>query len=402
MIYYKKRPAPVALGQIIYDDFSSNTIANYTTWGSPGATISGGKLSLSGGVGTFLKGIRFNLAGHSHRYSCLSEFNIVINFKLTSSAAAAASCYIGTYSVNSTSQYDIVGGAALTTAGGGAKAFTTGLKVAASTFSVLNQDGVTRGSVLTTDSCRLTFNRSGLFFTTTFQNFTQGYTSTSTYTMPLDQSLGYYLNNTGQYAIYMTQGSIDVEDFDVSSNAKKYENVLFQGDSIVVGYNSAAFGASTFQYQLLNPVSRTWITTAGGGDKTAEFNLRIPEIIALAPRWVYIMGGVNDKLNGVSEATIIANHATFIASMKNAGIGVAIATPFASDDQNMSTLASSFIAAYPYERIVGIYAATKGAGTGINASYKSDNNHPNATGMGVIASTIASSAPQLKYFKPVV
>jgi lysophospholipase L1-like esterase len=67
------------------------------------------------------------------------------------------------------------------------------------------------------------------------------------------------------------------------------------------------------------------ILNAGvSGERTDQIALRVPTVIAAAPSWCIVQGGINDISASVSVATIVANLQQICVQLVNVGINVAL------------------------------------------------------------------------------
>jgi hypothetical protein len=114
---------------------------------------------------------------------------------------------------------------------------------------------------------------------------------------------------------------------------------------------------------------------SGAGDTTADVLLRIPEILALQPRYVILNIARNDVANSVASATYNANYDSIASQLSAAGITVYHLLPIYETTADQTTLnthvTSTYAAAYQINSGLSSYSA---------ASVLADNIHPNATG----------------------
>jgi lysophospholipase L1-like esterase len=119
-------------------------------------------------------------------------------------------------------------------------------------------------------------------------------------------------------------------------------DLAMMGDSITSGYpttisyidpyNLADVTGASYPFKLAHALGYTYQNMGIGGQRTDQMASRFAsDIVALSPRIVVIMGGVNDVLQGItSNATIIANITSMLNAAHAAGIAIILigVTPF--------------------------------------------------------------------------
>lgn len=387
---------PVAIGIINQDDFSSNTIADYlVTMGFGSASISGGSLNLSGGVGLWESDfVAFDKVGSSYRKTCLNSWEQVVYFKNTTVPSATSYGFaVGIMSANPQAAVSILVRVCLDSSGDKGR-----IKIAHVSGGVV--------TILATSAPVRVLNNDEYFFSVTLQDNTLSFVITNI-TNSFQTIIGSYnflyaagsltANNTGRFALSLIGGTQEIQAWNINSNEliKDTQNV-FAGDSVTYGAWSALSGSRWPLLAMAGSPSRYTIN-AGPGDYTQMVVDRLPEILALNPINVVLMIGANDLLFGVPSGTWQANYTNITNTIKAAGIGVVhcLATPRNATDV---TPLNAFIAAnFTLDTIIDTYTPLwSGVATGLHATYNSgDGVHPNQAGHTLIASTVRAAAPFL-------
>jgi lysophospholipase L1-like esterase len=78
----------------------------------------------------------------------------------------------------------------------------------------------------------------------------------------------------------------------------KQVDVLFVGNSIGTRYDATSV-KNHYSYMSMINSNKTWANASGGGDRLIEMNLRVNEIINMAPTYCIIEAGVNDVASDI-------------------------------------------------------------------------------------------------------
>jgi lysophospholipase L1-like esterase len=235
------------------------------------------------------------------------------------------------------------------------------------------------------DQMRFSIICKQLAYKLTVFNLTKNTSATYSFSVPYDLKAvtQYFMHNTAQLAIIgQNEGSsYEITDINYTSN-QKLGGALAVGTSLTAGFNSSATSYSARWATLIGAQ-----VNAGVGDKSAEVILRLPEIIRLKPKTVYLEIGTND----FDFAAWQINLSVIYNTLTSCGIRVIVLTPPPNNVRSMEPFHNWIVNHYPY---IDIYAALKDPVTGnLNSLYAegSDNIHPNAAGHLKWAQTIMQS-----------
>ncbi len=193
-----------------------------------------------------------------------------------------------------------------------------------------------------------------------------------------------FLHNTAQPAIV---GHNDGSSYEITNltytSRQKLGGSLAVGSSLTYGFNSSTKDHLSRWATLIGAE-----VNAGNSDKSSEIIMRLPEIIRLKPKTVYLELGANDYDFTVWQTNLSVIYNT----LTSCGINVIILTPPPNNFRDMSIFRHWIVNHYPN---VDIYNALKDPlSSNLNPLYKdgSDAAHPNAAGHKKWAETIMASA----------
>jgi lysophospholipase L1-like esterase len=358
----------------IYSATTFSSLANFTTNGAT-ASISAGAISLSGGSGTFTSTLDYN------SYTALPKWKMTATITVGAVTGSSYGMGLGIRSYNSTTAISLTGRIDLTSNSTGGTLYinsTAGAQVAQSAamlpFSAGDQLVLSvyrNEDMLTVSAYDLTTKSAPV--TVSYQ-FLEAYPQTN------------LLPNTGRFAMFSIGGAQTVTSLTIFSEAPKNADVALVGDSKTVGYYAGNYGQS-FAALLQN--SFRSVTLGGASDKTSEVLLRVPEIIALAPKVVVLNIARNDVANGVAAATYEANYASIVSQLQAAGIPVYHLLPLYETVANQSTLTSWIQGTYPASNVIDSQGVNySGTASTVLAA---DDIHPNAFYHGKIYEAIRSA-----------
>jgi len=114
------------------------------------------------------------------------------------------------------------------------------------------------------------------------------------------------------------------------------------GDSLTYGYGVHAKDA--WPYIVAKETGITVINRGENGDTTAEMLGRFyDDVILEEPEWVFLMGGTNDVMMGVSVDFVLENISLMIDKAKSAGIKTIIGIPPGIKNRAFKTFTDSLV-----------------------------------------------------------
>ncbi len=390
MIPNIKRKTPTPLGILHYDDFSSNTIADYTVTGQT-VSITSGDMRVSGGTGDFTKSIQFSQAASLHKVTLLELWSITITYQMKTVGATNYAIWAGIKGINNNSIWLNASG-----------------KTGGVVFEI--NDGVSKFQQISStilaadidDEISVTFTRSYQTYSVSYQNITKGYSGSATFNELLLVPNAIYAESTGRFSFFSGGGTQWIHDITITSTQLKEQQVLFEGDSITMGlFAGDWFGR--YANKTMEGFSDSWNIGGGNADQSVHINQRISQIVALAPRYVYLAIGSNDVVFGGAYTTYIP---LIVSALRSAGIGVVFATPVARNTANFTTFITWLTTNYPYDVIVDINLLTRDTTvtTDLKAIYEPSNNdhtHPNPLGHSDMGALIKTTAKAMVYLRDV-
>ena len=365
-------PEPELIGTIYeksswanLDDFSDNTAT-----ATP--SISGDKIQLTGGNGTFTNSIDLL------RYTCLEKWKFTARVTLLSTPASTTFGWgFGIRSYNTTGVRNTVCRyITANTASSGRLFINSGASdaLAASTSApdivppVLNHE------------YQLTIELDRYNMSFTVEDLTVGGSVTLNYTFESDGASGPALHNTGRFAMFSFGGTHRLEYLKVESAEYKNPKYMLIGDSKSKGYRASDFDLRFGS--LLAANYDEFAVNAGGSDKMDEVTLRLDEITNLCKPEVAILSiGSNDKRQGQGDSSVLTEYDALVSAMTSAGIRVFHIGPIRE-----SSLALEFM----YTHIAATYAAADIVDPG-SPGLDGDGVHPNDAGHAAISTAIISS-----------
>lgn len=367
---------------VIY--FRQSNFANLNDFTVNGATptITAGELVFSAGSADFKHTLDFA------RYTSLDNWLIEANVKL-GTIAANNSFGFGLRSVNTTGTFESSLGGYFNFDTGGTKGTVALIGGVSPANTLLIRSG-TALTFVATDVIAYQIEKTGFTFTVTAWNITTDPTRSTpvsaTWTYDVHATLGFggvtITNPThGRWCIYNFSGGFTVQRLKISSSSPQNCEFGFVGDSKSQGW--CVTDQKNRHFQLLTGAGFPCTTFGSLGDLTTQTLLRIPEIIDMAPKNVFLCIGCNDIRASVSSATYIANYDSIVRQLQAAGIHVIPCTGFPESVLDQSTLDAHIISVYP-----NFIDMRKGWDTRF---WDLGLIHPNDAGMYKIFSTILNS-----------
>lgn len=250
------------------------------------------------------------------------------------------------------------------------------------------------------DTLRLILTRAGTYVTLQVVNVT---TNTNygpiTYTQTLGLTASNALQTTGNASIFAYGGAQKVTSFKYSSIARKSPDILLIGDSNTEGwgqaYNtvtSATDGSlnTTFAYRLMAMSKMTMTRMCRQGILVANASTCISEALLINPKFAIIHLGTNDAISSRTQVQYLADMATLITSLTNAGIIPIICQVIPTTNSSANTLVTSYnsglVSAYS-----GKYTLVDTSSNNINATDDTGGVHLNIKGASKMAELIADA-----------
>lgn len=344
------------VGVLFSDDFSTNTIANYNV--STTASISGGELSISGGIGGFNNRVDYALQ------KVLSEkLTIRIKYRVGE--------------IDKRGVYFILGGTIN---------FIVGLNQTTSSACFIDSpsasvfDSSVGGrrtmAVSLNDIIEFTINCNGFDITCTAFNSTTKVSLISRYI-----NANY---NSGLFGFCSVDGQNFIQDYSVIDDNKKDVNYLFLGDSItrVNGYLQDI--RDSWFWQLQERFDGM-VKLAGGGDQIDSSTAYIEMIKKYNPKNVVLFIGSNDMSN---VATAQTAYSSLVTALQTQGYGIIIFTIL--DRLGLTSNVNTFNA-WLYSNFPSIPKVdTNSAIVTSDPNLSGDYIHPSITGSKVLFEFIAN------------
>lgn len=193
-------------------------------------------------------------------------------------------------------------------------------------------------------------------------------------------SSGIQLHNTGEFTLWFLRGTFNIYELVISSNEIKNPYWAFIGDSNMQGYFTSNI-ANRYTTQAAGTYPS--VVLAGLSDRLIEVQARLPEILAINPRNVYINIGSNDITNA-NNPTWATNYTTVLNTLLNAGINVVVGTPLARNGVDFQPIVDYFNTNYPNLIQADVWNQTR-TGTNLLAAYNSgDNIHASPDGNNLL------------------
>lgn len=349
---------------VLYNVNSWTSLSDFYVNGITASVVSN-KIQVSGGIGTF------NVTLDRLPYTCLPRWKMTA--RILTGATVNGTSYgigIGIRSYNANGYYDAVGRIDLSSNATAGK-----LYFGMTAYTGAETDVASSSATLTWtagDYIVLTVTRDeDLFTVEAYNDTTSSAVVTVTYRVPVFYPQTAILPNTGRFAVFALGGTQTLDSLKIESQTPMHADLAIVGDSKTAGYYPGAYAQG---YARLLSNSYTIANLSGGSDKTSDVLLRIPEIIALAPRKALLNIGRNDVGFSVASGTYLANYDSIVSQLTAAGIPVYHLLPLFETSVDQTALTS---------HITGTYSnyidpqLSKWSGTASNI-LAADNIHPNA------------------------
>ncbi|MFZ2447489.1 MAG: SGNH/GDSL hydrolase family protein [Syntrophobacteraceae bacterium] len=395
------------LGTLMSDDFGRASLgANYTVGGTNRFSMqSGGAFDgmlLAQGAGALTDYIRYN--PHT---SGVEKWLVTADIYPQDKGAETWGVGFGAQSTNPFDHAGMMASAGLSSAANGRIAIFT--LDGTPTQGWVEKAGSAGGCGFSPgDHLRLTFERDRFAYSATLENITTQSSVSCQWDAPLIFQWNPTNNrpeNVGQYAIWAIGGSQIVTHWDVYSAHKLKPQIIAVGDSITSGFYGMDGGQRYVDLVLTNPRLRSSVV-ARASSTTQQILDYMPELVALSPKYLFLMIAGNDVLYGVPSGTWQANYASIVSQLKAAGIVPVHLLPTPRGTTDLRALKDWIIANYSgVDTVIDTWTPLLSGAYDLAAAYDpGDHVHPNAVGHAAIAGAIQAEAPYLNRiaFRPVV
>lgn len=365
------------VGEVINEQFANLT--NFTDYGTSGASVSGGKVTLThNSTLTVAKGLRHNFAVSMYE-------NHKVYFTITAGTIDANSYGIGLNFKTPTTwlgtQHNLCVRLVMATGSSLGKIaihYHTGSVIFASAVSDQALSNITIGDVF---ACTAEFIRNQL--TVTVNRIVSGnITETINYTYIFPSSIPAsfpYLPTARQYCLAICGGTHSISDFRVEVLDRKKADVVFVGDSITKGTSIGATMYDRFSDVYAKQTGLQVVNYSAPGSVISGID--VANLHALAPKKIVICIGTNDveaNINVNTDYTSLIN--TLTGSPYNYVLGTSLFLMNLNarnsvDVRSFNTFQKTTWAPY----IVDIYGSSwdKNTTYGILLSKSGDGTHPN-------------------------
>jgi uncharacterized protein (TIGR02145 family) len=383
------------IGTIIEDSFDRSSLGSNWVQNTPNSTIvlDGSKMIWSHEAGT----IHYDNYIGWKNITALERWEEEIVFKPSEKSANSFGIAIHTHSLDPINSFNLsVQLHTANTTGLEGKLYITNNNNTGIIYTCTDAITITSGH-----SYKLRVKRTKTTFEIYAQNLNDLSETSGTYIYPSSypSTANVFIPNQGYLGFMSFCGAsemnYEVTYCKISSEAFKHPYTTLIGDSIGVGYGPSEITERYFD-KIFGTRNTRYNNMSSNGDKISTLNSRITEILLYKPTYAFVSVGANDS--ATNHTTWQASYETFLDTLLNAGIKVVVGKPVpynASDLSWMNTILDTICAARSI-KIVDLFTALKGGGTGLSASYDiGDGCHPNSAGYSLIASTVLSAAPEL-------
>lgn len=341
----------------IYNATTFSSLTGFTDNTSGGAAVSGGTINFSGGSNDLSKTLDYDY------YTDLEYWKMTGTFTASEKTATSYGFGLGVNTQNGQASDFFVWFDMSTGANSGKILLKYGTGDATLNTSSL---AVTWSA---TDQIILTLQRKENKVTATAQNLTTGANVIS-----VDYTYSTYPNSIAlpglsKFCVMSRGGSFKLSTLKIYSDETKYSDICIVGDSKSSGYDATSQDMR-FASLLKNSFSNVTVNS-GASDRTDHVQLRLPEIIALAPKNVLLAIGSNDIRQSVAYGTYTVNYTDIVDDLVAAGINVYHLLPFYESGISQTALRDYIIATYPTT-----YIDTYGLSSEmVNAIHPTDKGH---------------------------
>ena len=244
------------------------------------------------------------------------------------------------------------------------------------------------------DTIKIEVSMQDLLFSVTVTNVTTSNTLSDSYQFTL--SSPNLIHTPGRPCLWNTGGSFDVTNFTFGSNDYKNSHVALWGNSTTQGVQATSL-SDTWPYSIeQNITNNKRVTKCGLGSAISDdLAASVDNALLINARYNVVMIGTNDisrNIGGDGKANALANIATFVTALQNAGKTVYVLTPIARDAHDMSPIATDLVSTYG---AINMYALTKEtSSTQLDAAYDSgDGTHMSDAGNALFYNYLVQERP---------
>lgn len=352
----------------IYNAASWSSLSDFTTFGTPVASISGSNILFSGGDGSFNNGIRVAIGPYN--FTNLKRFRIEADFIV----AAGAGFGVGTIG-----KYQCDGQCAYNPSNGIVSLYWRG--------SLLGSAPTALTGTVAGDVVRLIYDFDDFIASVTAYNLTQKIGPVA-FSKAYDYNISAPLlaPSTGNFSAFILGGDQKLKFLSVSSSAITGADVALVGDSKMAGCYAGTYQQTT--YGLLQSTFRM-IHLCGPSEGILDVQNKLPEIFAAGPKHVILAIGSNDvRANPGATGWTTAQQTTYAAvvtSLQTASITVSHLLPLQEASINQSALWTWLKTTYP-----GYTIDPNIQNFQLSEVLASDGVHPNVVGHNLIAPAISN------------
>lgn len=180
--------------------------------------------------------------------------------------------------------------------------------------------------------------------------------------------------NFSRFAIYAHGGATTAGSYIGAITEIKNADIACLGDSLTVPIFSGN-SEQGWTNILSDMMNANVITLAGSGDRLEDFNTT--EILALKPRFIFILCGTNNKGAGESDATIVTKMQALVASLTGYTYGTNLFISRLLPSNTYDTTTTNTALSTPYPNMVDMNTSflNPAGGTGIDPAVSSDGLH---------------------------
>ena len=195
-----------------------------------------------------------------------------------------------------------------------------------------------------------------------------------------------FMQNTGRFALFDKGGQYLVDSISVTSSEEVNAEAMNIGDSKANYFPNAFDSCYT---RLLRHHYKSFVNSAGPAERTEDVISRLPEIIKLNPKQVFLAIGSNGMRSGLPMSTYQSNIQIIYETLADHSIKVYFLLPFYEKAIDLSAQVNWLQLNFPSNSIVDSWHPMQQPNT-----LYSDGVHPNQAGHYLIYTTILQALGQ--------